>query len=171
MKDDIGRYRTGTLFWELRRPNEGRVEKYPPLFTLKDRPLEVEGVVYPSLKQIYMSYDHIPYFEYDFALDIFGSWDHWTKLSTASYVRETINGWRTELEIRNKANAIKTLLTLSRDSDKGLTAARALLGEEHTGVKRGRPTKEEKARQLKIDQGVRETLEEDMQRLNLTVVK
>lgn len=50
-------------------------------------------------------------------------------------------------------------------------AARALLAGEDKGTKRGRPTKEEKERQLKIDESIRETLSEDMQRLGLTVVK
>lgn len=170
MKDDYGRYRTASLFWELRRSADDRSERYPPMFSLKDADFEHDGVMYPSLKKIYMSYDHIPGFEYDFALDIFGSWDHWEKLQK-SVVADHIKAWRTELEIRIKAEAMKTVLAQSRDREKGLAAARALLGEEHRGTKRGRPSKEEKARQLKIEAGVRETLSEDMERLGLTVVK
>ena len=52
-----------------------------------------------------------------------------------------------------------------------VAAVRALLAGEDKGTKRGRPTKEEKERQLKIDESIRETLSEDMQRLGLTVVK
>jgi len=170
MKDDFGRYRTATLFWETRRSADDRSERYPPLFTLKPTPFEHEGVVYPSLKAIYMSYDHIPNFEYDFAMDVFGSWDHWKKLE-GSIIKEHIKAWREELEIRIKADAMKTVLAQSRDTDKGLAAARALLAGEDKGTKRGRPSKEEVARQQKIDARVRETLEEDMARLNLSVVK
>lgn len=53
----------------------------------------------------------------------------------------------------------------------GLKGQGALLAGEDKGTKRGRPTKEEKERQLKIDESIRETLSEDMQRLGLTVVK
>lgn len=170
MKDDFGRFRTASLFWELRRSADDRSERYPPLFTLKDRPFEHEGVTYPSIKAIYMSYDHIPGFEYDFALDVFGSWDHWEKLQK-SVVSEHIKAWRTELEIRIKANAMKTVLAQSRDQEKGLAAARALLAGEDKGTKRGRPSKEEVARQQKIEAGVRETLQEDMERLGISIVK
>lgn len=170
MKDDFGRYRTATLFWELRRKEMGRVDRYPPLFTLKDKPFEHEGVVYPSLKAIYMSYDHIPGFEYDFAMDVFGNWDHWEKLQR-SVIADDIKAWRTELEIRIKADAMKTVLAQSRDTDKGLAAARALLAGEDKGTKRGRPSKEEVARQQKIEAGVRETLAEDIERLGLTLIK
>ena len=78
-KDDLGRYRTQSLFWELRHGVD--TSKYPPVFTTKDEDIERDGVEYKSLKKIYMSYDHIPGFEYEFALEHLGSWDHWNKLA------------------------------------------------------------------------------------------
>ena len=64
----MGRFRTQSLFWELRY---GVDEKYPPVFTLKAEDIEREGIQYLSLKKIYMTYDHVPGLEYDFAIDVF----------------------------------------------------------------------------------------------------
>lgn len=171
MKDPQGRFRTGSLFWELRRKEDGRDERLPPIFTTKEEDFTVDGVTYKSLKKVYMSYDHIPGFEYDFAMDTLGSWDHWQRLCTNGEISKLIKDWRTELEIKIKAEAMKTVLAQSRDREKGLTAARTLLGEEHKGAKRGRPSKEEVQRQQKIEAGIRDNIQEDMDRLGISVVK
>jgi hypothetical protein len=104
-------------------------------------------------------------------MDVFGSWEHWIHLSTRSQLKQDVANWRDELQIKIKAAAIKTLLEQSRDPEKGLAAARAILGEEHKGVKRGRPSKEEVERTKRIDAGIREDLEDDMKRIGLSVVK
>lgn len=171
MLDKMGRYRTTSLFWEHRKGESG-AEKYPPLFTTKEKDLEVDGVTYRSLKVIYFSYDHIPSNEYEFAMDIFGSWDHWIWITTKSQLKGMFQAWRDELEIKIKANAIRTIIQQSRDPEKGLQAARLIASGEHKGeAKRGRPSKAEVERQLKIEAGVRDTLDEDMERLGLRVVK
>lgn len=168
MLDKMGRYRTSSLFWEYRKD----AEKYPPLFTTKETDLEVDGVTYRSLKAIYFSYDHIPHNEYEFAMDVFGSWDHWIWITTKSQLKAMFSAWREELEIKIRANAVRTIITQSRDPEKGLAAARMIASGEHKGeAKRGRPSKAEVERERKIAAGVRDTLEEDMERLGLKVVK
>jgi hypothetical protein len=170
LKDDMGRYRTQSLFWELRF--KGDEDKYAPLFTIKDYDLVKDGITYPSLKQIYMSYDHIPNFEYEFAMDVFNSWDHWTKLATDTVpiVKNAIKGWREELEIKLKAAAIKSLIMTSREPDsKGFNAAKYLADKGYAPV-RGRPSKEEVEREKRIQAGVNKDLEADMERLGLSVV-
>lgn len=166
MLDTSGRFRTISLFYEF-----GVNDKYPPLFTTKARDLTVGETTYRSLKAIYFSYDHLPENEYDFALDVFGSWDHWIWISTKSQLRPTIKAWREELEIKIKADAMRTMIQQSRDPEKGLQAARALLGGEHKGTRRGRPSKDEVERETKIAAGVRDSLEQDMERIGLKVVK
>lgn len=173
MKDEYHRARTQSLFWELRREDAGdRVERIPPLFTIKDRDHTVDGVTYPSLKKIYMSYDHIPGFEYEFAMDVFGSWEHWDRLINESAVRKYLKDWRMELEIKLKAKAMSQLIKASRENDpKGFQAAKYLAdsGYRESG-KKGRPSKEEVERERKIAAGVSETLAADMERLGLSVV-
>lgn len=170
LKDDMGRYRTQSLFWELRFKDDS--DKYSPIFSLKDYDLEKEGTTYPSLKQIYMSYDHIPGFEYEFAMDVFNSWDHWNKLAndTVPNIKNTIKEWREELDIKLKAQAIKALIQTSRiDDSKGFNAAK-YLADRGYAPSRGRPSKEEVEREKKVQAGVSKELEEDMKRLGLSVV-
>ena len=172
LKDDLGRYRTQSLFWELRfREDE---EKYPCFFTLKDYDLEKEGILYPSLKKIYLSYDHIPEFEYEFALDVFNSWDHWQRLAndTVPMIKKEIKAWREELDIRIKASALKALIATARlDDSKGFNAAKYLADKGYsTLTKRGRPSSEEVERELRVQAGASKELEEDMKRLGLSVV-
>lgn len=170
LKDDMGRYRTQSLFWEYRFKEDEA--KYPPLFTIKDYDLEKDGITYPSLKQIYMGYDHIPGFEYEFAMDVFNSWDHWNKLAneTIPVIRNEFRAWREELEIKLKAAAIKSLILTSKEPDaKGFNAAK-YLADKGYAPQRGRPSKEEVEREKKVQAGVSKELEDDMARLGLTVV-
>lgn len=164
MKDDMGRYRTQSLFWET------RTEGYEPFFSLKPYDLEKEGKVYPSLKQIYLTYDHVPGFEYEFATDVFGSWDHWIKLAETSQLKDIFKEWRQELDIRIKALSIKAMMIAARDNDaKGVNAAKYLAEKGYT-AKRGRPSKEEVERERKIQAGVTKELQSDMERIGLKVV-
>jgi hypothetical protein len=166
MKDRQGRHRTQSLFWETRSDEKG----YVPLFTRKDYDHTVAGVTYPSLKKIYLSYDHIPEFEYEFAMDIFGSWDHWDGLANDSIFKKEIRVWRQELEIKLKAQAIRGVISASRSDDaKGVQAMR-YLADKGYAPKRGRPSKEEVERERKIAAGVKDDLAEDMARLGLTVI-
>lgn len=170
MKDDLQRYRTQSLFWELRYGTE---DKYPPIFTLKSENIERDGVTYYSLKKIYMSYDHVPNMEYDFALDAFGSWDHWNKLAndTIPMIKDEIKSWREELDIKLKAQGLKALINAARDNDaKGVQAAK-YLAEKGYAPKRGRPSKEEVERELKQEAGIKKQLESDLERIGLKAVK
>jgi hypothetical protein len=169
MKDDIGRYRTQSLFWELRYGTE---EKFPPIFTLKSDNIERDGKLYYSLKKIYLSYDHVPKFEYEFATDVFGSWDHWNKLAndTLPAIKDEIKSWREELDIKLKALGLKALIHASRDNDaKGVQASK-YLAEKGYEVKRGRPSKAEIEAERKQAAGVKKELASDMERIGLAVV-
>jgi hypothetical protein len=170
MLDSMGRFRTTSLFWETRK-TEANAEKYPPIFTTKPKDFTTDGKTYRSLKAIYFSYDHVPDFEYEFAMDVFGSWDHWLALFNSFQLKPIVQSWRDELSIKIKAEALKTLLTQSKDPDKGLQAARAILAGEHKSSKRGRPSKEEVERRAKEATRDRDTLDADIERLGLVVVK
>ncbi len=182
LKDAMGRYRTQSLFWELRIKEDenlrGSIEdtssprNYSPLFSLKDYDLEKDGIIYPSLKQIYMSYDHVPGLEYEFAMDVFNSWDHWNKLAndTIPAIKSAIKEWREELDIKLKAQSLKALIQTSRlDDVKGFNAAK-YLAEKGYAPQRGRPSKDEVEREKRIQAGVNKDLEADMERLGLSVV-
>lgn len=169
-RDERNLMRTTSLFWEVRR-DRAEDANFQPLFTLKDEDHEVDGHYFFSLKKIYMEYDHVPGLEYDFAKDIFGSWDHWQKLIKSS-MRHEFQSWRDELDVRIKAEALRNMMIASRSPDARGVAASKYLADKGYADKRvaGRPSKEEVERQKKIATDVQNTLSEDMERLGLKVV-
>ena len=174
MLDSQFRPRITSLFWETRKM--GREEDLAPMFTTKDRNHTVPNqlgdslITYPSLKQIYMTYDHVPEYEYEFALDVFGSWDHWNKLCKST-LKEMFAGWREELAIKLKAAALKKMMHASFEpTSTGINAAKYLADEGYVAAKRGRVSKADKERQAKIAAGVNEDLKDDMARLGLEVI-
>jgi hypothetical protein len=172
LKDNQGRYRTQSLFWEYAFLNRDRETILDPIFTIKDYDLTKDGIIYPSLKRIYLSYDHVPGFEYEFAMDMFNSWDHWVKLSQDGNraITSEISTWKDELDIKIKAKAMKAVMNASLTDDaKGFNAAK-YLADKGYAPQRGRPSKEELARHKKQEAGVIKELEADMERLGLTVV-
>ena len=170
MKDEMGRFRTQSLFWELRY---GVDEKYPPIFTLKAEDIKRDGVEYLSLKKVYMSYDHVPGLEYEFAMDVFNSWDHWQKLcnDTIPGIKDEIKAWRDELDIKNKALGIKALMNAARDNDAKAVNAAKYLTEKGYISKRGRPSAEEVEREKKQAVGLNKELDKDIERLGIKVVQ
>lgn len=176
MLDDLNRYRTRSLFWETRNAQE---DKFEPLFSTKVKAHTVTKTTekgkkiittYPSLKEIYMSYDHVPGHEYEFAMDVFGSWQHWIVLCDSS-LREIFKEWKEELTIKIKADAIRKMVVASRETSAvGVNAAKYLADEGYVARKVGRITKEEKARALKQAAGIRDDLQGDMDRLGISII-
>lgn len=171
--DKFGRVRTQSLFWETRA--SGRKDMLP-FFTIKDKPHTVQSdfddsmITYPSLKQVYFSYDHIPGMEYEFASEVFGSWDVWLKLNQ-SVLKDLFQQWRDELDIKLKAEAIKKIIVASKQvSSSGVAAAKYLADKGYMDKKVGRITNEEKERVTKEAAGMHRELEADMLRLGMQVV-
>ena len=168
MMDPAGRLRMKSLFWETRK--FGEEARIPPLFTNKAKAYTVDGKTYPSLKEIYFTYDHIPGYEYDFAMEVFGSWEYWVRLTNSS-ICDMFRGWREELAIKLKARAVHKLMTASLEASAvGVNAAKYLADEGYIPKKIGRVSKEEREKQARIASGVADTLSEDMERLGLKVV-
>jgi hypothetical protein len=164
LKDNDGRYRTMSLFYEKRS------DSFTPIWTLKDEDYEVDGVTYPSLKKIYFSYDHIPGLEYEFAQETFKSWDHWIKLCN-SQLRGIFTEWREELDIKLKASAIRSVIKASSRGDAAGVSAARYIAERGYAAKRGRPSKEELERTKRIEAGVEKELESDIERIGLRLLK
>lgn len=164
LKDHLGRYRTYSLFIERPAPD------LQPLWTWTDEDKTVNGVLYPSLKKIYFTYDHIPHYEYEFAQACLGSWDHWIKLNNSG-LRGIFAEWRSELEIKNKANAIRQLIKTAKEANAAGANAAKYLAESGYKNKRGRPSKEEVEREKKIAAGIEKELESDVERLGLVLAK
>ena len=138
LKDAQGRFRTQSLFWEMRHPD------YPPVFTLKK--YEHEGCV--SMYEKYMEIADPT--EYQVAIRLLGSWDHWCKLKDRPWFQEELEGWRTELKVRLESEryyeAKEKALNGDLQATKWLATA---YGETVKKPKRGRPSLAEKQAALK----------------------
>mgnify|MGYP001564732566 FL=1 len=164
MKDIKGAWRTYSLFCEYS-------QDYPCYWTIQDTSRVVDDVTYPSLKQIYLSYEHTPFNEYDFAITVIGSWEHWCRLCKSPKLKEHISMWRDELEVKIRSNAIKSIIRTSlEETSAGATSAK-WLAEKGYAPKRGRPSKEEKEGFLKQEKKIIDEVEDDLIRVGLKAVK
>lgn len=172
LKSTNGRRVLRSLFLETVHQEVAELDVVKPLFTLKEYNVEKDGVTLYSLKNIYFSYDHIPGYEYEFAKDVFNSWEHWVMLTeSSSGVSSAIASWREELTIKLQAKAFSSLFkTALFEGAKGTPAAR-FLAERGWEAKRGRPSKDEVTRERKIAAGVDKEVQDDLNRLGLTLVK
>lgn len=133
LRDQGKRYRTQSLFYELRHP------KYECLFTLK--PYDYEG--YRSLKQIYMELADPT--EGKISTEVLTSLKLWQSLCKTPWFKPLVEEWREELERKLKAEAVAKLVQQSSTSP----AAAQFLAKGRWKEERGRPSKEEKEGHLK----------------------
>lgn len=165
------RARTKSLFIEDAKQNQHNSVKFEPLFTIKRDDFVKDGKTYYSLKKIYFSYEHIPGHEYDFAMDVFGSWRYWEALCKSVYYRDMITDWRDEMEIRIRCKSMKSLMdTAYNEGSKGAAYAKYLSEGGWKGNSRGRPSKEEIQRELKVATGIAKEFDGDLERIGLKVV-
>lgn len=163
-KDEKNRWYTLSLFYEL----AGSEKKYAK-YTIYEVDREVDGKVYKSLTDAYVNTQHIPGYEYEFANEYFGGWNHWLALQKAAKsVRDLIQEWRDELEIRLKAQAAKDIINCSI-SETGATRLNAnkWLSDKGWLPQKGRPKKEDIQREAKIAAGVEKEIENDLARIRL----
>lgn len=152
------RYLKG-LFFETTR------DKSTVVYTLKDR--DHEG--YPSLYRLYMDSDDPT--EYLFATQYLDGWDHWETLCLCTWFKPYIERWRRELEIKQRAHALKNIKALASDpSSKEYHQANKFLvnaGWIDTPTKRraGRPSKEEVSRAAKELAHEAKQTDEDLARI------
>lgn len=162
-KNNSGAHLLKPIFYEL--DFEGRPNAQ---YTLKTYDSEFEGKLYPSLRRLYVELEDPT--EYLFSCTYLDGWDHWKKLSQASFFQPYLAEWREELEIRLKAKALVRIKSTAESRTKDSLAADKILlsggwkeSEKKSGA--GRPTKEkiqEEANKLFKEQSV---FDEDYNRI------
>ena len=162
-KDDKGKWLKRMLFWET-AGTEGR-EQYDVLYTLKEEDFTDPdtGKFYKSARKMYIEIQDPT--EYDFAMQLLGSWSHWKALCKVSWFKEHLNEWREELEIKLRSKAIKAMVsTAIHEGSKGTTAAKyvASKGWEDN---RGRPSKASVDKQARIQNRIHDEVDEDIERM------
>ena len=161
LKDVSNRYRTKSLFREAYDTTG-----FTPLWTLQDE--DPQGLL-PSLKAVYLA--SMDPTEYDFALEAFGSWNHWVRIRANKWVQGYYLDWPIELEIKLRSIGLKQV-TLEAQSGKSSFNAAKFLAQGSWKAKsgRGRPSKEEIEREKKIMMRLDTEIGDDAERLGLKLV-
>ena len=113
------------------------------VFTLRDQ--DKDQV--PSLYRLYMESGDLT--EYQFANAYLENWEHWQMLCSCSWFKPYIERWRTELELKVKADALKAIVALSKGDDKNSYNAlrfiveKGWIDKKAEPSRRGRPSKDE----------------------------
>lgn len=131
-----GLYYTKQLFWEMADPSADRPYV---LYSLKDEDHEVDGVVYPSIKRLYVEFEDET--EYEFAKRYFQNYSQFKKLLDATWFRIVIEDAREELKLKLAARALTTVKQKASEGD--LRANQLLLSSwvDSKKSKAGRPSK------------------------------
>jgi len=160
-KDSTGKYRTQSLFIEYRDRNGN----YAPIYNLKNYDqTDHDGNLIRSLKNLYLDLGDIT--EYEFANLYFDGWDHWQRVCNNAYLKKEIDNWRFELELKMKAEAIRAIRAIAKDEgDKGQLSAAKYIAEKGWETKRGRPSKEEIAKERKINANLHSIVDDEYERL------
>jgi len=131
LKDKQGNWRVGSLFWEFRTVG------WTPLWTANDEDVERDGVLYPSLKQLYMDCEDPT--DYTFAMLVFGSWQAWERMRKSKELQgRMINRWRDELTVRLMSKGLRGVI--SEVGKKGSLGASKYLIEEGWLPNKEKPT-------------------------------
>jgi len=162
LKESQGRFRTVSLFREF------YLKDYEPLWTLKDE--DPQGIL-PSLKKLYIQSEDPT--EYEFAMQAFGSWQHWLKIKASPQIKPFIEDWPIELEIALRSKGIRLVAQEALEGKSKFNAAKFLAEGQwkKSESRRGRPSKEEVQRELKIAAKLDAEIGADAERLGLTLVQ
>lgn len=133
------------LFFELCLADKSKC-----LYTLKHRPHQ--GL--PSLYHLFMACDDPT--EYKFANKYFEDWDHWLQVRGNSTVKEHVEQWQKELEVKIKADALVRIRSEAKAGKINSFQCNKYLLEKHWVDKEsvkgsvGRPSKDEIKRQAEV---------------------
>lgn len=140
LKDEKGRYLTQSLFLEDKYNTDLAV------YTYDGEDKEYKGVVYPSLKRLYLDMGDPK--EYLFANEYLYDWPHWQRLCSNAVIGRHIEQWRTELDLSLEAEGVATLVDLATN-EKSYQAAKYLADKGWKVKGRGRPSKADIENELK----------------------
>ena len=144
---------TKGLFLELDYTNTANA-----VYTLKPFDhLHADGKLYKSIKKLYVDIGDLT--EWEFAHECFCSWTHWKQVQNCSPLKEHIEEWREELEVKMRSESLARIVLQSK-GDKGFTAAKYIAGKEYADKVAGRPSKKQvaaaAAKSVRINQAIQD---------------
>ena len=157
---------TQALFLETSKTGLGTV-----LYCLGREDKEKNGMTFPSLYKLYMEERDLT--EYTFATKYFYSYQHWQTICKSKNILEFLDlgGWREELELSIRAEALQSLI---KKSTQDSNTAKYLLANNwveklHENLPtvnlRGRPTKDQIKSQLTLITNQKLSEMEDYERI------
>jgi hypothetical protein len=152
--DAVGKYITQGLFLEIGYGDNA-------VYTLKEIDYTYHGVVYPSLKRLYLDFNDPT--EFLFAQEYLLGWKHWQRLIENKVVRKHIDEWRFELDLQIRARAVKEALTLSKDGNFNATKWLSDRGWINKGP--GRPSKADILKEAQLQSAITSEYEDDVVRM------
>ena len=162
-KTEQGTWITQSLFIEIGYKTKLAV------FTLDDNDREYKGNPYTSLKKLYLDLQDPT--EYEFATTYLGGWGHWKRMCSNGMLKPHIEEWREELQLKLKAQGVKSMINEALMGGRGqATAARWLASngwlDDGEAKSVGRPkTKVDAVKVAKGDEVIKTALAEDLERL------
>jgi len=133
------------------------------IYTLKDNDHTYKGVVYPSLKKLYLAEEDPT--EYFFADKYLLGWQHWKRICKNVVLSKYIEDWREELELKLRAQAVRALRDMTASENGNFQAAKFLADRGWDKRGAGRPSKAELERRAAIGERVDEEFAADIKRL------
>ena len=146
-------------------------EKKFAVYTIKDYDFEKDGVLYPSLKQLYMNHPgNTPGDgEYDFVMTYLVSWKQWKFITNSlcylngKPIKKHIEEWREELSIKRRCEAIRKII---ETSDSNYQAQKWVAEKGYEVHSKGTPRKADIAKAAKEEAGILVELQNDWEILN-----
>lgn len=159
-KDDQGRWRTASLFWE-----KGYSEY--ALYTMKQEDLPNGR---RSFHRLYMELSDPT--EYRVATELMGGWDHWEAMQQSQWFSDYLASLRQELEVKLRSEAVVSIWEVMKAKGRSVVPAAKFFLDGDYKVKRGRgrPSKQEVKNEANTRAAAQRRLDEDMERLGLKVI-
>lgn len=183
-KDQGGRWRTTSLFWETFDWGNQDIngiylfDKFSPIFTLREHAFCIPASnklgerykdrLVPSIREIYLSYEDPT--EYLFAEQVFHSTYHWKHLQSLPWFQPYLDEWRLCLREKLRAIGCEALVRIAKGSDPKLALQAAKwLAEEGFSQRRGkgRPSEVSVQVEVKREASIDKIYQEDAERLGL----
>ena len=100
--------------------------------------------------------------EYQFAIEVIGSYDKWKKLAKTAKMKTPVANWREELEVKLRSEAIRETIIKSK-VETGFAATRWIA--EAGWKNKDRKTIIQKKQQEAIEKKIEHTVEDDLTRM------
>ncbi len=156
LKDGMGRPLTQSLFLEMGYHEDKAI------YTFKDDDHEYKGNTYISLKKLFIEMEDVV--EYEFANQYLLGWQHWQRLNENKALAKHFAEWREELELSLRSQGVSAIIDQAAD-EKGFQAAKWLADKGWDKRQAGRPSKNEKLKEERMQAKLDDEFSGDVVRL------